>query len=159
VDAATLGAIILPLVGVALGTAGTLTGQYLATRGESRRHSDQRTAALRAERKEAIARFLDAVQRVEQEIDNRRRGRPAEAEIGDLVHAMWLAKKLLELVSGADTANAAHFYAKALHGQLSGDRDDPSSAPERPLRGEFMEAARAELGVPGPRLYPTRADR
>lgn len=47
-------ATVLPLVGVALGTAGTLFGQRFATRADLQRDEFQRAAAQRTERKEAI---------------------------------------------------------------------------------------------------------
>jgi hypothetical protein len=155
-DAATVSATILPLVGVALGTAGTLTGQYLATRGESRRHADQRAAEVRAECKEAIVGFLDAAQRVEQVVDDRTHGRPsAEAELDDRLHALWLAKKLLELVCGFDLASVAHKYTSTLHSLAWSTSIDEPSASQKKYRAEFMEAARRELGIQGPRLYPS----
>lgn len=153
-DGATVGAAILPLVGVALGTAGTLTGQYLATRGESRRHADQRAAAARAERKEAIVAFLDAVQRVEQVVDDRmHRVPPDDASVHDLLHALWLSKKLLELVCSFGLASVAHKYTSTLH-SLASSTAGGSPARQKEYRAEFMEAARNELGIDGPRLYP-----
>lgn len=152
--AAAVGDAILPLVGVALGTAGTLTGQYLATRGESRRHADQRAAEIRAERKEAIIAFLDAAQRVEQLVDDRGMSlSTARVAVGNLVHALWLSKKLLELVCGFELASVAHKYASTLHTLAQAPSIDQASAGQHEYRAEFMEAARRELGVQGPRLY------
>jgi hypothetical protein len=144
-------ATILPLVGVALGTAGTLTGQYLATRGEAQRHVERRTAEARAECKEAIVGFLGAAQRLEQVVDDRRRGQPPPPSLDDLLHELWLAKKVLELVCGHELASAAHRYTSGLHAAAEGE-EAPAGAPKRE-RGDFMEAARRELGIDGPRLY------
>jgi hypothetical protein len=155
-DAATVSATVLPLVGVALGTVGTLTGQYLATRGESRRHADQRAAAARAERKETIIGFLDAAQRVEQVVDDRTHGRStADAALDDRLHALWLAKKLLELVCSFGLASVAHKYTSTLHTLAWSSSTDKASASQKEYRAEFMEAARRELGIQGPRLYPS----
>jgi len=153
-DGAALSATILPLVGVALGTAGTLTGQYLATRGEARRHTDQRAAETRAERKEAIVGFLDAVQRVEQVVDDRMHGRSPTAAVDDLLHSLWLSKKLLELVCSFDLASAAHRYTSTLHDLAQSPSIAGPSAAQKECRAEFMEAARRELGIDGRRLYP-----
>jgi len=152
-DAAIVSATILPLVGVALGTVGTLTGQYLATRAEFRRHTDQRAAADRAERKEAIVAFLDAAQRVEQVVEDRIRGRSPGDSVDDLLHPLWLAKKLLELVCGFDLASVAHRYTSTLHTLAHAAAPDGPAAGWKEYRAEFMEAARRELGIRGPRLY------
>jgi hypothetical protein len=62
--AMTWSATILPLAGVALGSAGTLVGQYLTTRVTVRREEREQAAAERAERKEAIMGFLSSAQTV-----------------------------------------------------------------------------------------------
>jgi hypothetical protein len=155
-DTAIVSATILPLVGVALGTVGTLTGQYLATRGESRRHVEQRAAQTRAERKEAILSFLDVVQRVEQVVDARRHGRvgtPDDAATDDLLHSLWLAKKSLELVCSFELASIAHKYTTTIHTLAWSTTLPERSAQQREYRAEFMEGARRELGIQGPRLY------
>jgi len=154
-DATTVGAVVLPLVGVALGTAGTLTGQYLATRGDARRHLAAEAAAARTERKQAIVDFLDAAQRLEQRLDDRVHGRPQpDADVGDLLHALWLAKKVLELVCGYELATVAHRYTALLHSLSRAAQSTGRSAEHVAYRAEFIEAARRELGVAGPRLYP-----
>jgi hypothetical protein len=145
-------ATVLPLVGVALGTLGTLTGQYLATRGAARRHADERLAAERAERKEAIVAFLDHAQRVEQVIDARNHGRPvAEAAVDDQVHGLWQSKKVVELVCSHELSAAAHAYVRVLHNGARGAQPEGDRFIE--TRGAFMEGARRELGVEGPPLY------
>jgi hypothetical protein len=57
---------VLPLVGVLLGTSGTLVGQRLSSRAEMRRDAVARAAAQRAERKEAFVSYLGAAERIEQ---------------------------------------------------------------------------------------------
>ncbi|MFG2043335.1 hypothetical protein [Dactylosporangium sp. NPDC048998] len=153
-----LSAVILPLVGVVLGTAGTLTGQYLATRNERRRHDAQLAAAARAERKQAITEFLSAAQRVELQIDNaHHRGIAADPHALDqLLHELWLSKKLLELVCGRPTASAAHAFTTTLENMSRGGRTDLGPR-QRSTRAVFMESARAELGAAGPPLYPIPA--
>lgn len=148
-DGATLGATILPLIGVALGTIGTLTGQFLATRGESRRHAERTAAQARAERKEAIAGFLDAAQRIEQVVYDRPHGtQPVDGVVTEQLHALWLAKKLLELVGSADLASVAHRYTSTLHSTVHTPSAEMRDRMKQ-CRGEFMEAARRELGLSG----------
>jgi hypothetical protein len=147
---------VLPLVGVALGTLGTLTGQYLATRGAARRYADERAAALRAERKAAILSFLDKAQHVEQLLDARDRGRAEpETEAESRMHEVWLAKKVVELTCRNDTASIAHRYTSILN-QRVWRPSEGQTAVQRDHRAEFMEAARRELGIEEPRLYAPR---
>lgn len=147
---------VLPLVGVALGTVGTMTGQYLASRGEARRQRAQRDGERRAERKTAIVDFMAAAQRVEQYLDALRHSRAVpDGPVDDRVHELWLAKKVIELVCGFELAGAAHRYTSVLS-RASRSADPRASATEqKAARGEFMEAARRDLGVTELRLYAT----
>lgn len=150
-DATVVSATVLPLVGVALGSVGTLTGQYLATRGESRRHEDLRAAEVRSERKAAIVTFLDAVQRIEMVVDARSHGQaPAAGAVDphDLLRALWLAKKLLELVCSAGLVSAAHQYTSTLDSLVWSLPEAGLSTTQKAYRGEFMDAARGELDRP-----------
>jgi len=131
--------VLLSLLGVALGTVGTLTGQFLATRGEARRHATERAAVARAEVKQAIVEFLDAVQSVEQFIDTG----TSRVGVDDLLHAMWLKKKVLDLVSDPELGHVAHQYTSTLHQLATGK---PSTERGR-LRVEFMNGARAALNA------------
>lgn len=140
----SLSATVLPLAGVALGSAGTLVGQYLSTRVDARRARFERDSAERAERKEALMEFLSAAQQVELCLDRLSLGEHIEdSEKWQHLHALWLAKKVPELVCTPSVAQAAHDYTMALHALLRG-----TGAPaKRELRFAFMEAARVELGV------------
>jgi hypothetical protein len=152
-DSSAVSTTVLPLVGVALGTLGALTGQYLATRGAAKRHDDLRAAEARSERKETIVGFLDAAQRVEQFVDGRRRGRtPTETAVDDCVHALWLSKKRLELVCGPELTAAAHRYTSVLDSLVWSSTVEPGTGRSR-YRAEFMDEARRQLGVAGPPLY------
>jgi hypothetical protein len=151
---ASVGSAVLPLAGVVLGLASTLVGQYLALRGGARRDAAQRAAGQRAERKEAIVGFLGAGERIEQQ-----RGQLAAGEGSDLeqvteqVHAVWLAKKVIELVCSGEVARAAHDYRRELnYGSkefVAGGGSGGLSGRERELRAAFLEAARRELGFAG----------
>lgn len=139
---------ILPLAGVALGSTGTLVGQYLSTRVEARREKRAYDGAQRTERKEAIMEFLSAAQQAELLSDQIDSGEhPEDSEVRDRVHALWLAKKLPELVCSPSTAQAAHDYTLALHKILRGEASPTGSATKRDLRYAFLEAARQELGT------------
>jgi hypothetical protein len=121
---------ILPLAGVALGSAGTLIGQYLSTRVEARRARFEQASAERSERKEALVEFLSAAQQVELFLDRLSLGeRVEESEKWQYLHSLWLAKKVFELVCSPSVAQDAHTESK------------------RELRFAFMEAARRELGT------------
>ena len=158
---------VLPLAGVVIGACGTLLGQHLALRVDARREAAQRASEQRAERKDAIIGFLSATERVEQY-----RGQLALVpghgqELIELMHAVWLAKKIIELVSSGTLAQAAHDYTRELNRasqELRQAADATSRSPglsarERQLRAEFMEAARRELGYAGePLLRRASAD-
>lgn len=139
---------VLPLAGVALGSLGTLVGQYLSTRGDTRRERREQQNAQRTERKEAILEFLSAAQRAEFTADEiTSGGAPEEAEIRERIHALWLAKKLPELVCSPETAQAAHDYTLALHTLLRGDPPPEGAPAKSERRHAFLESARRELGT------------
>ncbi|GAA2447282.1 hypothetical protein [Streptomyces macrosporus] len=147
----------MTLAGVLLGTAGTLTGQYMTTRVELRRDRRQREEAEHAERKEAVMGFLAAAQRVELALDRRDLGFPdgddGGAAAGDeRLHDLWLAKKTVELVCSHETAQAAHDYTLALHRLVRDESADAGTLGKRERRHAFMEAARRELGADRPAL-------
>jgi hypothetical protein len=146
-------ATVLPLAGVILGSASTLLGQYLALRGGARRDAAQRAAAQRAERKEAIIGFLTASERVEQQRGQLAPQERADAgQVKELMHTLWLAKKVIELVCSGEVAQAAHDYTLELNNgsrKFIGGESKGLSLHEEKLRVEFLEAARQELGYIG----------
>ena len=158
---------MLPLAGVVIGACGTLLGQHLALRVDARREAAQRASDRRAERKDANIGFLSATERVEQH-----RGQlalvpgPGAGDLIELMHAVWLAKKIIELVCSGTLAQAAQDYTHELNRgskevrQAGADSRSPGLSPrERQLRAEFMEAARRELGFEGePLLRRAHAD-
>lgn len=154
---ASVSSTVLPLAGVVIGACGTLLGQHLALRVDARREAAQRASDRRAERKDAIIGFLSATERVEQH-----RGQlalepgPGTGDLIELMHAVWLAKKIIELVCSATLAQAAQDYTHELNRtskelrQPGDDSRSPALSPrEQQLRAEFMEAARRELGFEG----------
>jgi hypothetical protein len=84
----------------------------------------------------------------------------------ELMHAVWLTKKIIELVCSGTLAQAAQDYALALNqaSQELGPRGTSGRSPamssiERRFRREFMEAARREMGYAGePLLRRTHAE-
>lgn len=143
------GGTALALAGVLLGTLGTLIGQHLSTRVESRRHQWERSATERAERKAAIMDFLGSAQRIELVLDSRNLGL-SDACSGDeeALHELWLATKAVELVCSYETAGAAQDYAKALHARVRGGTAGAALPAKRERRHAFMDAARDELSGP-----------
>jgi hypothetical protein len=158
---------VLPLAGVIVGASSTLLGQHLTIRRDARREAAQRVADQRAERKDAIIGFLSATERVEQH----REQHPSEpgldeGPIIELMHAVWLAKKIIELVCSGDMAQAAQDYTLALNQanrelgpRRTGRQSSALSSRERQCRREFVEAARREMGYGGePLARRTHAD-
>ncbi|WP_143608420.1 hypothetical protein [Streptomyces sp. CB03234] len=146
------GGTALALAGVLLGTLGTLIGQHLATRVESRRHQWERTATDRAERKGAIMEFLSSAQRIELVLDSRNLGLSDPCSTDEeALHELWLATKAVELVCAYETAQAAQDYAEALHARVRRGTTGTALPAKRERRHAFMEAARSELGSGGAR--------
>ncbi|MFE6775101.1 hypothetical protein [Streptomyces sp. NPDC057702] len=139
------GGTVLALIGVLLGTAGTLVGQYLATRVDLQRDRRHRAENERAERKEAMLEFLAAAQRVELILDRRKLGLPASDSADEKLHDLWLAKKAVELTCARETAQAAHAYTTVLHTHIRNSASSEQSRGKRDSRYAFMEAARAAL--------------
>ncbi|MFI6458693.1 hypothetical protein ACIBF6_45005 [Streptosporangium amethystogenes] len=145
---------VLPLLGVLLGTCGTLLGQYLATRVDSKRLEHDRLAAMRAERKAAILSFLDAAQRVELILDKQPvfNDRSDDNAAQEELHKLWLAKKTVELVCSPELAQCAQDYTSALHIMLRNPDQVADPAAKRETRYLMMESARRDLGIAGAAL-------
>ncbi|MCA6091048.1 hypothetical protein LE181_02535 [Streptomyces sp. SCA3-4] len=147
------GGTVLALVGVLLGTLGTLVGQHLATRFEVQRDQQRRADARYHERKDAILGFLAAAQRVELVLDRRNLGLPTtDAPEDEQLHDLWLAKKSVELTCSHETAQSAHNYTEALHQYMRDAATNSQSPAKRDSRYAFMEAARSELDGDHPYL-------
>jgi hypothetical protein len=156
---------VLPLAGVVIGACGTLLGQHLALRVDERRETAKRASDQRAERKEAIIDFLSATERVEHYRGQLTRKAGPDAEnLAELMHAVWLAKKIIELVCSGGLAQAAQDFTVTLNRACQELRYNGPDRPraglsdtEHQLRVEFIEAARRELGFAGePLLRRTR---
>ncbi|WP_052390756.1 hypothetical protein [Streptomyces sp. NRRL B-24484] len=141
---------VLPLVGVALGAAGSFAAQYLVTRETKKQASRAAQAALRAERKEAILAFLDVCQRVERAAEHRFQNDNAFVEGSpELTHEMRFRQKCLDLVAGRHLGGTALDFTDCLtaaaYGRVPAGKDVWTFIKEG--RTPFMEAAKAELGI------------
>ncbi|MEU5867248.1 hypothetical protein ABZ815_39165 [Nonomuraea sp. NPDC047529] len=139
------------MLGVLLGTGGTLLGQYLATRVDNRRLEHDQLTTMRAERKAAILSFLDAAQRIELILDSRSVSKNQSDEIAahEDLHKLWLAKKTVELVCSSELAQCAHSYTQVLHVTLRDSDRFLDSDARRQSRYSMMESARKDLGITG----------
>jgi hypothetical protein len=144
-----LAAAFFSLVGVALGTAGTLLSQYLTSRATVRQAQAERSALMRTERKEAIVRFLEIVQQVERFEENlyitgAGRDGPQAAE---LTHKLWLAQKYIDLICSAQLREPTLRFAGALNESMWNDPPKGQTLWDllAPSRGDFLTAARQEL--------------
>ncbi|CAL9448072.1 hypothetical protein SUDANB176_02383 [Streptomyces sp. enrichment culture] len=137
----TLGPALLSLVGVALGAAGSLFGQYLVSRASTRQLEVQESAAHRAELKDTVLKFLGIAAQVEKAAFTRpdRGGAPVD-ELDRLVDDLWLAQAEMDLAARSEPLRgAAYRYALRLAEAARGEVADASA-----LRGpqvRFMDAA------------------
>jgi hypothetical protein len=85
----------------------------------------------------------------------------------ELMHTVWLAKKIIELVCSGTLAQTAQDYtlelnraSRELSPKGTGRRSPSFSDRERQLRAEFLEAPRREMGYAGDRSCDahTKAD-
>lgn len=143
--------VALSLAGVAVGAASSFAAQYVVMRETKKQESRASEAAVRAERKEAILALLDICQRVERAAEHRYQNEDRFVDGSpELIHEMRFRRKCLELVAGRRLSEAATEYTKRLwaaaFGHLPAGTDVWSFVDEK--RDPFMEAAKAELGVP-----------
>lgn len=150
----SVSATVLPLAGVILGAGGALLGQYMTQRVDIRREDAQRARDQRAERKDAIVGLLSAAERTEQyRGQSDADGDASGTDLIELLHAVWLAKKIIELVCSAELAQAAQDYVRELdrvcRELIRNPQAETFPLQERRLRAEFMEVARREMGYEG----------
>jgi hypothetical protein len=131
-----LAAAALSLVGVGLGTVGTLAGQRLSARTSTQQQDAQRWAAHRAELKASVLRFLDAVRQVER----------AGSSAGPLLDEMWLAQQEVDLVAVSEELRGATYrYARQVTVTANRDVQEPDTDGPGGTQVEFMNAARRDL--------------
>jgi len=141
---------LLTLAGVLLGAIATLVGQYLTTLDAARKARAERAAARRAERKEAIVRFLDIAQDVERLAEDVHHGiTDRKAADGQLTHRLWLAQKIVDLVCSEQLRQPTFKFTQLLHEAVWTGPPDGRQPWEflGDARWAYVQAARRELGV------------
>ncbi|QXJ25834.1 hypothetical protein AGRA3207_007395 [Actinomadura graeca] len=144
-----VGPAVFSLIGVTLGTSGTLIGQYLTTRTTKAQALAERRTALRAERKTAILEFMETAKQVERFIEQRvHSGERPEGSV-ELTNRMWFLQQCVDLVSTAPVRNTVTDYAEGLHSllyqELPTERHVWALMSEK--RQPFVDSARVELGT------------
>lgn len=142
----TLGPALLSLVGVVLGAAGTLFGQYLVSRASTRQLEVQEAAAHRAELKEAVLRFVSLALRVEKAALTRSDGGGITSgpELDQLVDDLWLAQAEIDLAARSEPLRGATYrYALGLAQAARCEIADVSVL--RGLQVGFMDAAYGDM--------------
>jgi hypothetical protein len=131
-----LAAAALSLLGVGLGTVGTLAGQRLSARTSTQQQDAQRWAAHRAELKASVLRFLGAVRQVKR----------AGSSAGPLLDEMWLAQEEVDLVAVSEELRGATYrYARQVTVTANRDVQEPDTEDPGGTQVEFMNAARRDL--------------
>jgi hypothetical protein len=147
---------LLSLAGVGLGAVATLVGQYLTTLNASRQARAERAAARRAERKEAIVRFLDVAQDVEKLAEDIYNGfTDRKAADGRLTHQLWLAQKIVDLMCSEQLRKPTFEFTQLLHVAVWTGPPEGKQPWEYlgDARWAYMQAARHELGVDADTLH------
>jgi hypothetical protein len=144
---------VFSLAGVILGSAASLAAQRHQDRLAQRRLQEEHWSARRAERKDALLAFFQAVQDLEERLEGRElTGDPDDKQINELrgpVHRMWLAQKVLDIVSDEGPRAASSGYAQALHEAVwDWPRLRPWHAHVRDARETMLSAARGDLSFP-----------
>jgi hypothetical protein len=139
------------LAGVALGSMGTLVGQYLSTRASARQAATERAQALRAERKDAILRFLAVAQEAESIAERwQNHGEREQTEALAVTHRVWQAQKELKIVCSQQLREPAFLFTRSLRDVIWQDPPELQAslwAWLREPRDIFMNAARSEMGA------------
>jgi hypothetical protein len=154
---------IFSLLGVALGTVGSLVAVFYAQKSARQQIEMRRESALRSERKEVILEYLRATQDSWSFLDGMegkhpltsRSGKPLEGaaigrEAAQRSHDLWHQQTKLSLVATEEATGqralmlteafmTALFQRKLIGGDLLKYLE--------PLQEDFLEAARSELGL------------
>lgn len=145
-----LAATVLPLVGVVLGSAGTFSGQYLATRETKKQAKASAVAVGRAELKDEVLKFLEACQRVEQAAEDRfMNGNQFVEGSPQLTHEMWLRQKIIDLIATRRIRDTAYQFTDRLMGAAYGRVPDGVAVWDfvTEKREPFMDAVRDALVI------------
>jgi len=106
--------------------------------------------AQRTERRKAIVGFMSATDRIEQNWEYlAAHNASVIKKIPELLHDMWLSKKVIELVCSGELAQIAHDYALDLNHHARELLNTGQSEHQLELRTIFLERARIEMGYKG----------
>jgi len=156
VDATILLPAVFSLIGVALGTAGSIIVGYFSTRAAREQAKIQRETTLRAERKEVILEHLRVIQECQHYLvlcipDYARapEGWDRQREWNRLDNQLWLSYKKFMLVAGRSLRARGVEFTDAVDNALKGRVPDGVTFWDYldPFEERFLEAARTELGV------------
>jgi hypothetical protein len=141
---------VFTLAGVALGSAGTIVVQYLATRESRRAAKAAARDALRSEREKAMMAFLDSCQRAEAAAEARAYGKDQPADPDALKQDLWYQQKCLQLIAGEHVRSASYDYANQLTTALFNAAPTGKAITDFIAKKSwpFFKAAQAELGIP-----------
>jgi hypothetical protein len=140
------------LLGGATGSAGAITGQYLAGRAAEKRDRWARADMYRDERRVAASSVLDTGQEIERVASQPDRS-------NELIHHLWALHGQLALIASDELKPRLDEYADALnivflHGAPDGQ---PAWKYLQSPRARFLNAARSELTNFEPAGFRSRA--
>lgn len=170
-DWTSLGPAVVALLGVALGTIGSLLGVYYAQRTAQEQARLQHSAAMRTERRDIYLEYLRAVEDSWSFLDGlwghqaliSANGEPLAGQAIDREaairnHEVWYFQQKLALVASDNVRNAALELTKKLY-EATFHRERISEGLWRyinPTQEAFLTAARDDLELGLPRTHPAR---
>jgi hypothetical protein len=150
---------VFSLIGVALGTIGSLITSYLSTRTTKEQAEAQQAAALRLERKEIILEYLRETQDMQAFIRSiwGHRGSLAadeEREASIRSHQLWFFQRKVHLVASKQLREACLAFTEKLDSSLGFTDDPEQQIPDGTNfwlyidaeQDRFLDTARDELG-------------
>jgi hypothetical protein len=152
---------VFSLLGVAVGTAGSLLGVYLSTRTAKEQAEAQQVAALRLERKEIILEYLKEMQDMQAFIRSLWHHRETLTTDKELAreasirsHQMWFYQRKVHLVASKQLREACLAFTEKLDACLGFTDDPEGQIPDGTNfwlfidaeQDRFLDTARDELG-------------
>ena len=161
-DWSTLGPAVFTLLGVVLGTIGSLLGVYYAQRTAREQARLQHSAAMRVERRDIYLEYLRAVENSWSFLDGLWGRQPLTASDGSSLaedavdteaairnHEVWYYQQKLALVASNEARNAALDLTKKIY-EATFHREQITESLWRyldPTQEAFLAAAREDLGL------------
>jgi hypothetical protein len=152
---------VFSLLGVAVGTVGSLLGVHLSTRTAKEQARAQQVAALRLERKEIILEYLKEVEDMQAFIrsiwhrrDSLATDRKLSREASIRSHQMWIYQKKVHIVASKHLREACLAFTEKLDACLGFTDEHGEQIPDGTnfwlfideKQDRFLDAARDELG-------------